>query len=290
MTISPLATMLDADARNLCREKLESLEYWLRRLVDETLSSAFGPAYFDLRSPSGARVIAEKIAGPARARKAAEPLRYPRWIDAVLLDDLTSILCHPHLYERFRPALFQAFPLGAEEARVFLLRIAAPRNHLAHANGVSLRAMEQVLCYSNDVIDSLQSHYRALGMTTDYDYPQILVLRDYRGRVWRRTEIFDAKMNLWLDLREEASYLLRPGDELALEVEVDPAFDSTTRRIEWQCADITVESPRLVVRIAEKHIGQHMSVTCKVVVNRPWHRLPTGADDLLVIVFRVLPH
>ena len=288
MTVSPLAIMLDADARNLCREKLESLEHWLRRLVDETLSTNYGSAYFDHRSPAGRRLIAEKIAAPAGTRMAAEPARYPTHIDAVMLDDLISIVCHPDLYAHFRPALLDAFPCGREEARVFLLRIAAPRNNLAHANGISIRSMERILCYANDVIDSLKSHYRNIGMETDYDYPQILLLRDYRGRVWRRSEIPETKFNLWLDLTDDASYHLRPGDELALEVEVDPAFDTNDRQIKWQCGDMIADGPRLVFTVAEKHITQHLSIFCRVVVNRVWHRLPTGADDLLVSVFKVL--
>ena len=37
-----LYMLSDNEIRNQCREKLESLEHWLRRLIDETLSVKYG--------------------------------------------------------------------------------------------------------------------------------------------------------------------------------------------------------------------------------------------------------
>ena len=83
----------------------------------------------------------------------------------MLLEDAIYIICKPELLkDHFRVPLAIAFPDGREEARTFLNRILAPRNNLAHANAISTRQSEQVVCYSNDVIDSLKQHYRAIGM------------------------------------------------------------------------------------------------------------------------------
>jgi hypothetical protein len=68
------------------------------------------------------------------------------------------------LQTHFGIALKHAFPHGREEARTFLVRIMETRNSLAHVNAISSRTAEQVICYSNDIIDSLKHHYRDLGM------------------------------------------------------------------------------------------------------------------------------
>lgn len=71
-------------------------------------------------------------------------------------------------------------------------------------------------------------------------------------------------------------------------MEVDSAFDTNSRRVEWDCHGRSVEGSRFVTSVAERDITQHFTVTCKVIVKREWHRLPTGADDLLIVIFKVL--
>jgi hypothetical protein len=186
----------------------------------------------------GQLILGNKRVEPAKARQALQPSRYPRLADEVLLSDLIDIICLQQLWGLFRPGVQGAFPAGAEEAQAFLRRIEAPRNNLAHANAVSVRSMEQVLCYSNDVIDSLNDYYRTLGMQTKYDVPRIITLRDYLGSARNCAEIHDATFNLWLDLRSNPDYFLRPGDEVSLEVEVDPAFETTSDLVQWTAAHV----------------------------------------------------
>jgi len=291
MAVSPLTAMLDDEARQLCRTKIESLEHWLRRLVHETLVQAHGPDYATKLDGSGTPILGKKRTTVALQRMADEPGRYPRLVDAVLLSDLTDLVYS--FWSLFQPALGSAFPQGPEVARTFLRRIEAPRNGLSHANAVSIRAMEQVLCYSNDVIESLKDYYRLQGSEAEYDVPLILALRDFRGRVWSRSELEHPLIstNLYLDLSADSTYYLRPGDELALEVEIDPAFDTVPYRTEWGYGQISgIADRRLVAVISEQHIGQRFSVVCNVVTDRRWHRLQNQTDDQFVMVFKVLPH
>ena len=76
----------DSEIRNICKEKIESLEYWLRRLIDETLSQAYEDfvSYIDFNVN---RLIKKKITDSITNRVSLEPNRYPRKIDAVLLND-----------------------------------------------------------------------------------------------------------------------------------------------------------------------------------------------------------
>ena len=94
-----------------------------------------------------------------------EPERFSRIIDAAILDDCINIICNPNLFRRhFREAFKTAFPVGdsRDETRIFLKRLIKPRNLLYHANPISVRQAEQVICYSHDIIESLKKYYEEL--------------------------------------------------------------------------------------------------------------------------------
>lgn len=291
---SLIAALSDSDIRRACREKIEALEHWLRRMIDDALAEKYGD-YFSHTDASGSRIIKSAIAQDAIARRQREPQRYPRPIDAVLLEDAVDIVCNPQLFkDNFRIPLHQAFPDGREEARTFLKRISAPRNNLAHANAISLRQAEQVICYANDVIDSLKAHYRSVGMENNYDAPLILKLTDSFGNSFSRsqfTTVHDGGiMKIFLN---DNDLHLRPGDVLTLEVEVDPSYDPATYSIRWSSTKPWSDQPqdtcRVVVPITNLQVGQQFDVMCYVTANRDWHRMGMGVDDFLHVCYRVLP-
>jgi len=146
--------------RGACKARLENLERWLRRLVDDQLSQQSSD-YFNSQDEKGNRYIKTSIANDARNRtdeRGAE--RYPRLIDAVLLEELVQIICARWI--DFEDALVAAFPNGREEARTFLRRLVGPRNKLSHANDLSMREAEQVICYTGDTIASSQQSFVSL--------------------------------------------------------------------------------------------------------------------------------
>lgn len=281
-----------ATIRETCKERLESLEHWLRRLIDDLLTSAYGD-YFNYMDEAENRVIKKKVAEDAANRASAEPKRFPRAIDAVFLNDAIDILCRPDLYKKhFRPALELAFPEGAKEARTFMSRLIAPRNHLAHANAISVRQAEQIICYSNDVIESLKSYYLDNGMQQDYNVPLILKSTDSFGNVFTRSQMTDSGTGLLIDLKGDLTATLRPDDTLTVELEVDPSFDAECYSLEWTSSKGITHSEithnKISIPITNKQVGERFDVQCRLTTTNEWHRMQ-GYDDLLILVYKVLP-
>ncbi len=289
-----LNNLKDMEIRNICKEKIESLEHWLRRLIEDTLTPIYGD-YFAYIDDVGNRLVKKSLADQVELRRAAEPLRYPRSIDAVLLEDAVDILCKPDLFKsHFKPALHEAFPNGRDEARTFLTRLLVPRNNLAHANAISIRQAEQIICYSNDVIESLKGFYRTMGMQEAYDVPLILRVTDSFGNAFTRTQFEQCHDGgIMLGFFDKSHMYLRPGDTLTLEVEVDPAFDPSTYTVTWtstkKWCSAPVHGTKAVIPITNKQVGQQFDVQCRVTTTKDWHRMQMGADDFLMMYYKVLP-
>src|SRR5690349_8149026 len=119
------------EMRSIIRHQIETLERWLRRLIDDAIRDHYSGSLVNL--PIKAEIKRQVV-----ARRIGEPSRYPREVDALLFDNLVTIICHPQLYgSHFQKALAEAFPEGAEEARTFLNRIVGPRNPVSHANEIT---------------------------------------------------------------------------------------------------------------------------------------------------------
>ena len=285
-----LANMQDAGIRSICKERIESLEHWLRRLIDEVLTAAYGN-YFSHEDANSNRVIKKKLHETIQARRKKEPGRYPRDIDAVLLDDAIDIVCNPQLFSlHFQEALAIAFPEGHVEARTFLSRIVTPRNNLAHANAISLRQAEQIICYTNDIIESLKTYYKDKGMENDYNVPLILRITDSFGNTFTRSQFYASPEGSIAMRCHDKQGDLYPGDTLTVEVEVDPAY-TEDYDLRWSVSaePITDTGPKVAVHIANKHVGLQFGIVCTVVTKRDWHRMPGGKDDMLILVYKVLP-
>lgn len=286
--------LTDSQIRNVCKERLESLEYWLRRLIDLQLSSAYGD-FFNYSDEKGNRIIKNKVVESLESRMVKEPERYNRKIDAVLLDDSIDIICNPNLYnDHFKSALELAFPDGAKVAKTFLKRLTDPRNRLAHANPISQRQAEQVVCYTNDVIESIKEHYKSLNMSEEYNVPLILKVIDSYGKVYYREQLSQVHDGgIMIMNQNESQFDLRPGDTLSLEVEVDPSFSENEYEVTWASSKgFNHEIPnghKVVINITEKQVGKQFDVQCRVTSNKSWHRMSLGADDFLIYYIKVLP-
>ncbi|MBJ7428820.1 MAG: hypothetical protein JHD28_07685 [Bacteroidia bacterium] len=283
--------MSDSELRSFCKEKLESLEYWLRRIIDETLTVNFGD-YINFTDEHGNKLINSTITKSLLSRKENEPNRYPRTVDAILLEDAISIVCNPKMYNSYFFQMFQqAFPNGQIEARTFLMRLVPIRNALSHANPISLRQAEQTICYSNDIIDSLKTYYSNKNMENEYNVPLILKVTDSFGNVFHRNQLNNVHdggiMKIFFD---DPKYYLRVGDILTLEVEVDPSFDSNDYTITWASAKgiQSVSGKKLILQISEKNVAQQFDIQCRVLSKKAWHRMHMGADDFMIFYYKVL--
>lgn len=252
-----LERLPEAEIRQACRLRLEAAEQWIRRLVREKLSLV-SPDYLSASDGKGARLIRKSIGDGANRRRSENPNRYPRGVDALLTDELVSILCNPAPYHHFRDALRGAYPQGSDEARIFLMRLVAPRNRLAHANALSLREAEQVVCYAGDVIQSLKEYYARMGKLSDCNVPTILRVTDSLGMSVERPQmkkVHDGGVGIYLHDNTD----LRPGDILTIEIEIDPSFDSRSYKIRWASLKsmhgVEVNTTKLVVPIRDSHVG-----------------------------------
>jgi hypothetical protein len=270
--------------------RLENVERWLRRLVHDELSKRY-PNYLQDKKEDGSNVIKSSIVRDVQVRRNSNPDRYPRDVDAFLLDDLIAVLSNPSLYSYFRPALLKAFPHGRDEAQTFLNRLIAPRNALAHANQLTLRNAEQIVCYSGDIIDSIKEYYREIGMENDYNVPTILRVSDNLGNSFERSQLSNVNDGC------KAMYLhnkvsLRPGDVLTVELEIDPSFEPETYDIEWKALKpklVKETSSRIILNIDDSMVAQKWTLWCTITTKNKWHRLSTGADDFLFVSYRILP-
>jgi len=284
----------DVEIRGICKERLESLEYWLRRIIDETLSKKFGD-YINYSDEHGNKLIKSEFAKSLRSRKTNEPERYPRLVDAILLDDAINIICNPNLYKNhFAETLNLAFPDGQTEARTFMMRLVPARNALSHANPISIRQAEQIICYSNDIIDSIKKYYTEKNMDNEYNVPLILKVTDSFGNVFYRNQmgcVHDG--GIMMNFLDNPRYNLRVGDTIALEIEIDPSFDEDEYTISWASTknfgEPRPEGKKAVIKITEKQVSQRFDIQCNIKSNKKWHRMHNGSDDFMLFYYKVLP-
>lgn len=283
----------EAEIREDSRRNLETLERWLRRLIDQEFTQKYGPDYLEVVRNDGSRVVKAQVAETILNRRAKEPSRYPRAIDAALLDDIISIICNPkHFSEHFKPALNAAFPEGSNEARTFLSRLVPVRNPLSHANPISMHDAARVLCYSQDVIGSMKAHYRATNMHQEFNVPMIVRVTDSLGH----DEVFsDSNRGPHgagvRDYSHDPAAYLRCGDEISIEVEIDESFEPGSFEVEWLISNIggpRQTGSKFFLLLDEQYVSQRFVAVCRVVSNQSWHKHGTH-DDQLDIAYRVLP-
>ena len=219
----PLHSVPDVELRDHCKRAIEGLEYWLRRLIDQELTTRYGANYLDAIEAGSQRVIRNEIAQRLKSFRDAQPTRYSRPIDAALLNDEIDIICKASLFNNcFKDALFAAFPHGNDEARVFLERLLAPRNALYHANPVSVHDAYRVLCYTTDVIESLKAYYLQENMAQEFNVPTVIQVRDSKGHVVHFSD--PQRIVGHADFSNDPLSYLRCGDTISIEVEIDPSF------------------------------------------------------------------
>lgn len=291
---SPFHSLSNSEIRDYCRATLEALEHWLRRLIDEVLSKEYGSNYIEAKDANGNHVINSAIRKYLNTRLTQEPGRYSRPIDAALLDNAVDIICNPVLYKQFFSNVFQsAFPDGRDEARTFFKRLVEPRNRLSHANPISVRQAEQIICYSHDIIDSLKNYYQRIGASMEYNVPLIIKMSDSFGNVTYVSQLpHSGHGQVVVDFTSDPKCFLRPGDFLSIELEIDPNFPESSYTLRWASqpdVGLTNNSTKLSLQITEAAIATHFTLMCTLISNQQWHKYSTGVDELLLVFYKVLP-
>src|SRR5258707_6476694 len=123
------AVLTEIERRDLARRHLDTAEAWLRRLIDQKLTTAFGAEYLAPGNTGTCSLVSKAIRNHIASRFQSDRSRFPRTIDAADIGDAISIILNPELYRtHFRVALTSAFPDGPAEARTFLGRLESIRN------------------------------------------------------------------------------------------------------------------------------------------------------------------
>ena len=289
----PLNKLKESDIRSFGKEYVESLEFWIRNIIDKELREAYGPDYIHAMKNSTDFVFRKEIRDEVDNRLSTEPERYSRPIDACLLETEVKILTKPDLYSAYFKKYFDDdFPLGREMLLHTLGKLIYPRNCLYHANPISTRSLEQIICYTNDVVSAIKNYYKKNNMNKTFNVPKIIRVTDSFGNAFTR-EQFNPKdmVNASIDLKMENFYLY-PGDKLKVEVDIDPTFVRDNYKISWGSAKgipIMANSNIIELTIEEKHIGEALDLQCTIISNEVWHR-DIGRDDLLIIWYKVLPN
>lgn len=280
----------EEEIRGISRQTLETLEYWLRQVIDESLKAKYGNDYLHAVDNGGSSILPKKLINKIIERQEAEKERYTRVIDASLLDDLITIICHPNLYNPIFEEYFKFnFPNGSNELRLILNRLTDPRNRLSHANPISHRQAQQVICYSNDVIDSIKHYYLEINMYTEFNVPRIIQFKDSFGN----EEFFDKTIKFSnVNFTGNKGSYLRPNDTLVIEIEIDSSFDDNEYVIEWTSPKKIPyfgNTKKISMIIENNHVGSEFNIQCRITSKQSWHRMTEGCDDILYVWYKVLP-
>lgn len=287
-----LHLLSDDERRALCRRELEGLEHWLRRLIHEAFSAAHGADYLNAVDQSGRRLIKKSVADEIAKRRAKEPPRYHRPVDAAQLSDLVIIICNPENWlHRFGNALSEAFPLGSQEARALLNRLVDVRNKLSHANPISVHEAARVISYTLDVIEALKGYYVTQNLEKEYNVPTVIRLADSLGNVFDVSGKRGDREASFIQFDARRSGSLRPGERLSIEAEIDPSFERSIYRIHWHWPpsfSSSEDNEQILIEIDNRHVRQTFTVTCLIISNNNWHK-HGDYDDRIFIHYRVLP-
>lgn len=288
----PLHNLSESELRKYCKEYLESLELWLRRLIDDILTQRYGHEYFNFKKSDGSNLISNKIITEVSDRMKNEPERYPRLIDACLLDSEIKIITNRNLYSELFEVVFKdSFQWGNDMLRVFLERLVVPRNKLYHANTISVREAEQIICYVNDIIDAIKKYYVSSNMNSDYNVPLILSYKDSFGNQVFRNQFHGRTLGggEFINFDNEKQMFMRPGDKIKIEIEIDPTFSKDSYKIDWNPKVQEFDNKSYFsYTIKNKDVGENFTISAKITTYNEWHRIH-GFDDFLVVRFRVLP-
>lgn len=279
------------------KEAINLLELWLRNLIDKKLSEAHGQDYFNANKSNNQSVIKSSLRKEIEKRIQGQGERYPRKVDALLLDEEIEIVCHPDLYKHhFKGALDHAFPNGNDVARTYLNQLKPIRNKLFHSNSISQREYEKVICYSHDVIDSIKEHYREINMDKEFNIPSILSIEDSLGNVIHENQFIKIRRSRPICTDNQFNKnTLHVGDTLEIKVHIDEAFPKDTYKVKWLYMDegsvFNINEQlggEFILKLEEKHIREQFKIECIVQSNKAWHRF-TKHDDMVVLNYKVLP-
>lgn len=291
---NPLIKLSESDLRDLCRHQIDTFENWSRRLIDETFKASFGTEYFNHMIAENQPLVKAEIRKRIEQRVHDNPGRFPRMIDAILLEDIEYFLCRDDLYCSFFRAVFEPFFSGSPEIRRVLGRLIPIRNKLSHGNTISIHEAEQCICYVDDFVEIYKQHYVREGKERDYNVPVFLRLKDSLGNDIIRNDS-SCSWGLHCYGLSAPKVQLRSGDSYKLWVEIDSTFDSSFYDVHWivsqSIATIIKEGTGNVIEFTlnNKNVSYAPQIRITLTTKRDWHRFHDVDDRIEIYLESVLP-
>lgn len=291
---NPLMKLTETELRDLCRHHIDTFENWSRRIIDETFKTHYGADYFNYMITVDQPLIKNEIKKRIEKRVIDNPGRFPRKIDAILLEDVEYFLCREDLYKEHFKSILEPFYSGILEVRKVLNRLIPIRNKLAHGNTISIHEAEQCICYIGDFIDVYKQYYLAVGKERDYNVPVFLRIKDSLGNdIFREDSRYSWELHFYGGLAPKIQ--LRSGDSYKLWVEVDSSFDSSFYEIRWTVKQnyTTVIKKGIGCAIEftlnNKNVSYAPEIQISLVTKREWHRFHDVDDIIKLNYAQVLP-
>lgn len=287
----PLHTLEINFLRERCRSRIEAIELWMRRIITEELTAAIGTDFINHQSSPGAFIIKKEIRDNINNRYSSSPYSFPRPIDAAFFENLIDIFCNPSLYDNyFKKYLIEVYPPSMPNGTVHLKfsfeRLKNIRNNLSHANSISIRDAEFVLSFTTEHIESFKSFYYMLGKQQEYNVPQIVKVTDSFGNVLIRKDFQNFESH---DYSIDSKCILRPGDILSIEVEVDPSYTDAKYQFRFGGTSQDYSYSCKLVYVIQKHdVDKRMPIYCQVRSDKDWHK-QFNMDDQITLFYKVLP-
>ncbi len=276
------------ELRSYCRKSIESLEIWARNLIQEKMVAEYGTDYINTKTSNNEPLVKKEVCNHIKSMMDKEPGRFKRPVDTLFLDHIVYFLCNHKWYKKlFKEALDYIYPQGKDEAREFLNRLVPIRNPLSHSNPISIRQVEQAICYSHDFVEGLKKYYKDKGEEQVWNVPRIIRVKDSFGNIFDNPSDIHGVASVFT-----ISNLIHCGDTYSVEVEIDSSFKPEEYYIKWRfnLHDTSEynDKTKFVVSFSPSDVEEDTSISCTIISKKEWHK-HRSYDNRVIIGFSVLP-
>ena len=289
--MNPLMNLSEIELRDLCRHNIEAFEQWSRRFIDETLKS-YDIDYLDFMVSDGCPLVKNEIKNRIKQRVKDNPDRFPRMIDAILIEDIEYFLCRDDLYKRHFKPILEPFYSGVAEIRNVMNKLISIRNKLSHCNTISIHEAEQCLCYTDEFIEIYKQYYLTIGKEKIYNVPTFFRIKDCFGHdIIRGDSSYSWTVMSHVHM---GNLQLHSKQAYKLWVEVDGSFDSSFYELTWEIqrsSKTIYKGHGNVIEFSPTNndVSYLLQIIITLTTKRDWHRFQT-VDDIVEIHFdEVLP-
>lgn len=290
-----LWNMTELEAGDLCKHRLDTMELWARRLIEETFSEEYGKDYFNFKFDNGTPLVKNEIIKQVQDRMNSNTKRYPRKVDALVMENLKYFFCRNDLYKLHFKNVFEPFYSGVESLRLSFEKLINIRNKISHSNTLSQRELEQGVCYSNDLIEVFKDYYKKIGKDKIYNVPTFLSFKDSLGHsIFRENSNYSWSiypLTNYDSLKNKREIVnLRAGETYRVILEVDNSFPLDFYCINWEidyCCKVDkyeTNSNILEFKIDDKFVSLNLRIKAYLKTKRAWHRFANiDCDDFVEI-------